>query len=68
MIVSQYNNRKQWYFENIISKNYENGNYCVSMETPFHFETLLSLYTLLYTSELLEKKIYFHNMKQRYET
>ena len=26
------------------------------------------LYTLLYTSELLDKKIYFHNMKQRYKT
>lgn len=49
MIVSQYNNRKQWYFENIISKNSENGNHCVSIEAPFHFETLLSLiYSLIY--------------------
>ena len=49
MIVSQYNNRKQWYFENIISKNYKNGNYCVSIEAPFHIETLLSLiYSLIY--------------------
>lgn len=44
------------------------GNYCVSIEAPFHFETLLSLiYSLIYFGTA-EKKIYFHNMKQRYKT
>ena len=37
MIVSQYNNRKQWYFENIISKNYENANIISVCQLRPHF-------------------------------
>lgn len=37
MIVSQYNNRKQWYFENIISKNYENRNIISVCQLRPHF-------------------------------